>query len=153
MRTGANRRRPQDRYSFALHGGTVSDPNHVTGAQLDLIRIVVTEAGVELASGTSALDSVVSAIVKLEDSGLLDAGKGSYLNAAGFVENDASLMQGNTGNAGAVAAMPRLRNPIVAARIAAVPGSEWLLMAESGSSNRSKLSATKVRYSSEAAVR
>jgi beta-aspartyl-peptidase (threonine type) len=78
------------------------------------------------------LDSVVSAIVKLEDSGLLDAGKGSYLNAAGFVENDASLMQGNTGNAGAVAAMPRLRNPIVAARIAAVPGSEWLLMAVSG---------------------
>jgi beta-aspartyl-peptidase (threonine type) len=77
------------------------------------------------------LDSVVSAIVKLEDSGLLDAGKGSYLNAAGFVENDASLMQGNTGNAGAVAAMPRLRNPIVAARIAAVPGSEWLLMAVS----------------------
>jgi beta-aspartyl-peptidase (threonine type) len=78
------------------------------------------------------LDSVVSAIVKLEDSGLLDAGKGSYLNAAGFVENDASLMQGNTGNAGAVAAMPRLRNPIVAARIAAVPGSEWLLVTRSG---------------------
>lgn len=118
MQTGVNHCHAQDRYAFVLHGGTVTDPNHVTAAQLDLIRIVVTEAGVELASGASALDSVVSAIVKLEDSGLLDAGKGSFLNAAGFVENDASLMQGHTGNAGAVAAMPRLRNPIVAARIA-----------------------------------
>ena len=118
MQSGANCGGAVNKYSFVLHGGTVTDPNHVTAAQLDLIRTVVTEARVELASGVSALDSVVSAIVKLEDSGLLDAGKGSFLNAAGFVENDASLMQGNTGNAGAVAAMPRLRNPIEAARIA-----------------------------------
>ena len=118
MQSGVNCGGAVNKYSFVLHGGTVTDPNHVTAAQLDLIRTVVTEARVELASGVSALDSVVSAIVKLEDSGLLDAGKGSFLNAAGFVENDASLMQGNTGNAGAVAAMPRLRNPIEAARIA-----------------------------------
>lgn len=118
MQTRAKNDREQNKYSFVLHGGTVTDPNRVTAAQLELIRTVVSEAGVALASGESALDSVVSAIVKLEDSGLLDAGKGSFLNAAGFVENDASLMQGETGNAGAVAAMPRLRNPIVAARIA-----------------------------------
>ena len=118
MQPGVNSGGAVNKYSFVLHGGTVTDPNHVTAAQLELIQFVVTEAGVELASGASALDTVVRAIVRLEDSGLLDAGKGSFLNAAGFVENDASLMQGNTGNAGAVAAMPRLKNPIEAARIA-----------------------------------
>ena len=106
MQSGVNSGRAMDKYSFALHGGTATDPDHVTTAQLDLIRIVVTEAGVELASGASALGSVVRAIVKLEDSGLLDASKGSFLNAAGFVENDASLMHGNTGNAGR---LPRCR--------------------------------------------
>jgi len=118
MQSEANSDGAVNKFSFVLHGGTVTDPNHVTAAQLELIQFVVTEAGVELASGASALDTVVRAIVRLEDSGLLDAGKGSFLNAAGFVENDASLMQGNTGNAGAVAAMPRLKNPIEAARIA-----------------------------------
>jgi isoaspartyl peptidase/L-asparaginase-like protein (Ntn-hydrolase superfamily) len=118
MQSGVNCGGAVNKYSFVLHGGTVTDPNHVTAAQLELIQFVVTEAGVELASGASALDTVVRAIVRLEDSGLLDAGKGSFLNAAGFVENDASLMQGHTGNAGAVAAMPRLKNPIEAARIA-----------------------------------
>jgi isoaspartyl peptidase/L-asparaginase-like protein (Ntn-hydrolase superfamily) len=118
MQSEANSDGAVNKFSFVLHGGTVTDPNHVTAAQLELIQFVVTEAGVELASGASALDTVVRAIVRLEDSGLLDAGKGSFLNAANFVENDASLMQGNTGNAGAVAAMPRLKNPIEAARIA-----------------------------------
>jgi len=132
MKTGVKLGRAQDRYSFVLHGGTVTDPNHVTTAQLELIRTVVTEAGAELASGESALDSVVSAIVKLEDSGLLDAGKGSFLNAAGFVENDASLMRGHTGNAGAVAAMPRLKNPIVAARIAMERTSHVLFVGKTG---------------------
>ena len=118
MPSGVNCGGAVNKYSFVLHGGTVTDPNHFTAAQLELIQHVVTEAGLELASNASALDTVVRAIVRLEDSGLLDAGKGSFLNAAGFVENDASLMQGNTGNAGAVAAMPRLKNPIEAARIA-----------------------------------
>lgn len=50
--------------------------------------------------------------------GIYDAGKGSYFNSEGFVENDASLMEGHTGRAGAVAAMQSLKNPIRAARIA-----------------------------------
>ena len=132
MQSVVNRGGAVNKYSFVLHGGTVTDPNHVTTAQLELIQFVVTEAGVELASGASALDTVVRAIVRLEDSGLLDAGKGSFLNAAGFVENDASLMQGNTGNAGAVAAMPRLKNPIEAARIAMERTAHVLFVGKTG---------------------
>lgn len=107
----------QNRFTILVHGGTVTRSEEVTAAQMTLIRSVVTEAREKLASGASALDAVVSAVVRLEDSGLLDAGKGSYRNTAGFVETDASVMEGHTGRAGAVAAMQRLKNPILGARL------------------------------------
>lgn len=107
----------QNRYTILVHGGTVARSEDVTDAQMTLIRSVVTEARASLASGGTALDAVASAIVRLEDSGLLDAGKGSYQNTAGFVETDASLMEGHTGRAGAVAGMQRLKNPILGARL------------------------------------
>jgi len=110
-------RKPADRHTIVVHGGTVTETDEVTDAQLELIRAVVAEADAGLAAGEIALDVVVKAIVAMEDSGLLDAGKGSFLNAAGFVENDASLVQGETGRAGAVAAMQQLKNPIIGARI------------------------------------
>ena len=91
MQSEANSDGAVNKFSFVLHGGTVTDPNHVTAAQLELIQFVVTEAGVELASGASALDTVVRAIVRLEDSGLLDAGKGSFLNAAGMFRRERCL--------------------------------------------------------------
>jgi L-asparaginase / beta-aspartyl-peptidase len=106
-----------DRYAILVHGGTVRRSSQVGDAHLDLVRSVVGAARAELAAGAEALDVVVGAIVGLEDSGLLDAGKGSLRNAAGFVETDASLMEGHTGRIGAVAAMQRIRNPVVAARI------------------------------------
>ena len=101
-----------------MHGGTVTEREHVTAAQLELIRSVIAAARVDLESGATALDVVVNAIVALENSGLLDAGRGSYRNTAGFVEIDASLMEGHTGRAGAVAGMQRLKNPILGARLA-----------------------------------
>ena len=107
----------QDRYTILIHGGTVTKPERVNDAQLAIIRSVVTEARDELAAGAIALDVVVYAITVLEDSGLYDAGKGSYRNTGGFTETDASLMEGHTGKTGAVAAMQRLKNPIKAARI------------------------------------
>nr|TFG55248.1 MAG: isoaspartyl peptidase/L-asparaginase [Hyphomicrobiales bacterium] len=107
-----------DRYSILVHGGAFTDRIYLLGnTQLELIRSVVTHARDALAGGAAALDVVVESIVKLEDSGLLDAGKGSFRNAANFTEMDAALMEGHTGNGGAVAAMQRLKNPIRAARI------------------------------------
>lgn len=108
---------PAHAYTIVVHGGTVRDASTVTEAQRALMRRVVAAARQALERGAAALDVVVDAIVALEDSGLLDAGKGSIVNTAGFVETDASLMDGRTGRAGAVAAMQRLRNPIAAARI------------------------------------
>ena len=69
-----------------------------------------------LAEGGSALAAVEAAVRILEDSPVLDAGRGSYLNAAGNVEMDAIIMDGETLNLGAVAAVQRVLHPISLAR-------------------------------------
>lgn len=66
-------------------------------------------------SGT-ALDAVEAAVRLLEDCPVLDAGRGSYLNAAGEVELDAMIMDGRSLAIGAVGAVQRVRNPISLAR-------------------------------------
>ena len=69
-----------------------------------------------LASGGSSLDAVTAAVVALEDDPLFNAGRGAVYNAAGKHELDASIMDGATLRAGAVAAVSRIRNPVRAAR-------------------------------------
>ncbi len=75
------------------------------------------EAGyVVLEKGGKAEDAVVAAITILEDSPLFNAGKGSVLNHLGQVEMDASIMRGYDLNAGAVAGVHHVKNPILAAK-------------------------------------
>ena len=69
-----------------------------------------------LHAGGSAVAAVEAAVVVLEDSVHFNAGFGAALNADGFHELDASIMDGATGGAGAVAAVRRIRNPVMAAR-------------------------------------
>src|SRR5216684_1081652 len=109
----------QARYTIAVHGGYVGEahPDWPNAAVKELTRQIVARGRERLAQGASALDVVVDSIVAFEDSGQTDAGKGSFENSAGFVETDASLMLGSTGHSGAVAAMQRLKNPILAARL------------------------------------
>ena len=106
-------------YTIAVHGGYVGDleTTWTTPETLALTERIVREARTHLKAGASALDVVVEAISTFEDSGLVDAGKGSFRNTAGFVETDASVMDGRSGNSGAVAAMQQIRNPIQAARL------------------------------------
>ena len=69
-----------------------------------------------LAAGGSSLDAVCAAVVELEDSPLFNAGRGAVYNAEGRHEMDAGVMDGATLAAGAVAAVGRVRNPVLAAR-------------------------------------
>lgn len=69
-----------------------------------------------LSRGGAALDAVEAAIVVLEDDPVFDAGTGAHLNRDGKVELDAIIMDGTTLDAGAVAAVGRVRNPIRLAR-------------------------------------
>lgn len=84
-----------------------------------------------LAEGRTAVDAVEAAVRILEDSPVLDAGTGSYLNAAGEVEMDAMMMDGCDLNIGAVAAVRRIKNPISLAR-RVMEESEHNLMVGSG---------------------
>jgi beta-aspartyl-peptidase (threonine type) len=69
-----------------------------------------------LAKHGSAMDAVCAAVVELEDSPLFNAGRGACYNTDEKHELDASVMDGATLRAGAVAAVSRIRNPVLAAR-------------------------------------
>jgi len=84
-----------------------------------------------LAKGGSALDAVSAAVVTLEDSPLFNAGKGAVFNAEGRHELDASIMEGHTQRAGAVAGVTTIRNPIRLAR-AVMEHSQHVMLAGSG---------------------
>lgn len=69
-----------------------------------------------LRGGGSSLDAVVTAITIMEDSPLFNSGRGAVLTSEGTVELDASIMEGSTHNAGAVASVKHARSPIRLAR-------------------------------------
>jgi beta-aspartyl-peptidase (threonine type) len=69
-----------------------------------------------LQSGGSSLDAVEAAICVLEDSPLFNAGRGSVFTSDGKNEMDAAVMDGATKNAGAVASVQGIKNPVRAAR-------------------------------------
>ena len=70
-----------------------------------------------LAGGGTSLDAVQAAIVILEDSPLFNAGKGAVFTHEGTNELDASIMDGATMKAGAVAGLEHIKNPIRLARL------------------------------------
>lgn len=68
-----------------------------------------------LQGGGSSIDAVIEAIVVMEDSPLFNAGRGAVFSHEGRIELDASIMDGATCMAGAVAGVTTTRNPIRAA--------------------------------------
>lgn len=103
------------RFAIIVHGGTSS--GKVYPERLAFIEAMLSERRAELASGARAIDIVETALMAMEDSGLFNAGKAAITNSAGFVETDASIMDGRTLDAGAVASQLTLKNPIQAARL------------------------------------
>jgi len=89
------------------------------------------DAGYEVLKRATSLDAVCAAVVELEDSPLFNAGRGAVCNADGKHELDASVMDGATRRAGAVAAVSGIRNPVLAAR-AVMEKSRHVLLAGRG---------------------
>jgi len=90
------------------------------GASMSKFNIAGTEAAARraldiMASGGSALDAVVEAVVVLEDDPSYNAGTGASLKLDGRPYMDAAVMD-STGLFGAVAAMTDVRNPVLVAR-------------------------------------
>ena len=82
----------------------------------ELLRQIVERGAYLLDAGGSALDVVTACVTLLEDDPLDNAGRGSVLNADGVVVCDASIMDGRILDAGAVAGVRGVRNPILLAR-------------------------------------
>ena len=90
-----------------------------------------------LQSGGSSMDAVVSSLAILEDSPLFNAGKGSVFTSDGHHEMDASIMDGKTKNAGAIAGVKRIKNPILLARTI-MEKSPHVMMVGSGAESYAK---------------
>ena len=128
---------PQNpRLGFVIHGGAgVIKKGSLTPEREKEYRAKLEEAVLAgyrvLQAGRSGLDAVESAITIMEDSPLFNAGKGAVFTADGKNELDASIMDGRTQNAGAVAGLHRVKNPILLAR-AVMEKSEHVMMIGDG---------------------
>jgi beta-aspartyl-peptidase (threonine type) len=111
----------QSRWGIVIHGGAGNFTMAGLESRREPMRDAMTEALSAghrvLARGGSSLDAVEAAIVVLEDSPLFNAGKGAVFTHAGTNELDASVMDGSTHRAGAVAGVKRIKNPILLARL------------------------------------
>jgi beta-aspartyl-peptidase (threonine type) len=111
----------EPRWAIVIHGGAGTIERSTTTAELEAsyraALIKALESGAKaLRDGGSSLDTVESAIRLMEDDPLFNAGRGAVFSAAGLNELDASIMDGSTLAAGAVAAVTRVRHPISLAR-------------------------------------
>ena len=123
-------------FVLVIHGGAgVIERDQLSVAEERSIRADL-DAALEvgrriLVDGGSALDAVEAAVVALEESPRFNAGKGSVYNAEGRHELDASIMEGQTRRAGAVAGVETVRNPVRLAR-AVMEQSPHVMMISAG---------------------
>jgi L-asparaginase/beta-aspartyl-peptidase (threonine type) len=103
-------------FSFALHGGAGARTGRDYSIAEYHMRELTENARDRLASGARALDVVEYAVAEMEISGLYVAGRGSAPNSAGYVELDASIMDGPVSAAGSVACIRDVVNPVSVAR-------------------------------------
>lgn len=103
-------------WAFALHGGAGAVAGRVYTETEKHLEQLASACRDRLTAGAAAIDVVDYAVTELEASGLYVAGRGSAPNSAGHVELDASIMDGRSREAGAVAALQDFVNPIGVAR-------------------------------------
>ncbi|MEM9665927.1 MAG: isoaspartyl peptidase/L-asparaginase [Bacteroidota bacterium] len=109
-------------FRLAIHGGagTIQRAN-MTPEREAAYRAALQEAletgHAVLASGGSSMDAVIATIAVMEESPLFNAGKGAVFTSDKTVELDASVMDGQTRAAGAVAGVTRVKSPIALARL------------------------------------
>lgn len=113
-----------------VHGGAGRYTETEMREHLQGCRDAALAARAVLRQGGAALDAAEAAVTVMEDHPALNAGTGACLNREGRIELDASLMDGATLRAGAVAAVRNLRNPIRLARHVLEDGRHVLLVGE-----------------------
>jgi beta-aspartyl-peptidase (threonine type) len=128
--------------AIVIHAGAGTILKENISDSMELAYKTVLEKSVRsgyeiLENGGTSLDAVETSIRILEDSPLFNAGKGAVFTNAGTNELDASIMEGKTENAGAVAGVTTVKNPITLAR-AVMEQSEHVMMARKGAETFAK---------------
>ena len=134
--------KPINNYAIVIHGGagTVireNTPKELQKKYEDKLKEALEVGYSILENGGNSVDAVEKTIKILEDSELFNAGKGSVLTNEETVEMDASIMTGHDQNAGAVATLKTIKNPISAAR-AVMEKSNHVFLSGDGAENFAK---------------
>jgi beta-aspartyl-peptidase (threonine type) len=124
------------KYVLAIHGGAGSLQPGMVSAEKERqykkgLQNALDAGNKILKAGGTATDAVAAAIMVLEDDSLFNAGRGAVFTSEGRNELDASIMDGKTLKAGAVAGITTVKNPITAAR-AVMDKSPHVMMAGRG---------------------
>lgn len=130
------------KYALVIHGGAgVMDrkdlSSEMQSAYIEVLNKALQVGDSILAGGGTCMDAVEKSIVILEDSPLFNAGKGAVFTHEGVVELDASVMEGKTLKAGAIAGVRDIRNPVRVAR-SVMEKSEHVLLTAGGASQFAK---------------
>jgi beta-aspartyl-peptidase (threonine type) len=115
--------------AIIVHGGAGADPADRDEFR-EPMRSAVRAGWTALAAGATSLDAVEAAVRVLEDHPRFNAGHGSVLTERGTVQLDASIMEGDRLECGAVAAVSRVPNPVSLARRVLADGRHVLLVGE-----------------------
>jgi len=121
---------------LVIHGGCGVIPRDRMSAHMEQKHREALEAALRAGyaalqeEDATSLDGVVAAIKVMEDSPLFNAGHGAVFTREGKNELDASIMDGRTKNAGAVASVTTIKNPITAARAVMEKSGHVLMVAE-----------------------
>ncbi len=126
-------------YVLVIHGGAGAIEKDKMAPEMDSAYRVALNQALDageaiLISGGSSLNAIEATIMYLEDSPLFNAGKGAVFNYDGTNELDASIMDGHTLAAGAIAGVTRLKNPVQVAR-AVMEKSEHVFLFGEGAEN------------------
>jgi beta-aspartyl-peptidase (threonine type) len=124
------------RLALAVHGGAGTIKRSALTPELEAahhagLRTALQAGYTVLMAGGTAVDAATAAVVALEDDPLFNAGRGAVFTAAGAIEMDAAVMDGQDRAAGAVAGMMGPRNPVLAAR-AVMEHSDSVLLTGAG---------------------
>jgi L-asparaginase / beta-aspartyl-peptidase len=125
-----------NRIALAVHGGAGTILRSLMTPELEAEYRGGLEAGLRagwevLERGGSSLDAVEAAVVSLEDFPLFNAGRGSVFTHEGKNEMDAAIMDGRILDAGAVAFVKNVKNPVKLARLV-MERTEHILLAGTG---------------------
>lgn len=130
------------KYALVIHGGAgVMDRKDITpemqNEYMTVLNLALHVGDSVLATGGTCMDAVEKTIVIMEDSPLFNAGKGAVFTHEGLVELDASVMDGKTLMAGAIAGVGDIKNPIRVARTV-MEKSEHVMLSGVGASQFAK---------------